>query len=756
MALVGKADLVQRPPAGRQRGPAAKGRPAVKRAPRDPLKLLGLSDPAHALLVAPAQYIDCRHPVTRVPAHLAGDPTPRTFMLRFSGEAFGRDDKKTALWQVPSPEVPQLADLAGNSLYRTRSSRLTLLDDANNEVTTWVFGLPSAWVDLKPGDQVWVVGTIERFGAGLSLQIQHRLPSHAIGSVWARYGGRAGVITGERVERCVRAALVSADSVARCVTWICEQTGRSEADLMDACVCAEGFDSVGQMLLAMHAASSAQQGEAAVRGARRLSAIAMEHAAARRHSRAPSQQAPIAVDPRVMEQLISSMAAQGRALTSDQRRAALHIARRLTEEHPLSALLSGDVGTGKTLAFLIPAVAAHLAGAQVAIVAPLRLLADQLARELVERFGRFVTAVQRVESGGSINDPRAILVGTQGLLNAAQRVGYLPNFLIFDEQHRLSAEQREACVAARTHTLEVSATPIPRTLAASIYASIEQLQLAESPVKKAISSAIIGIGEKQLVLSALRGALARGERCAVIYPRVDPAEGTPAHECVTGAFASFRNAFPQDAVMIHGDLPQAEIDANLEMFRGGQRRLAIASSILEVGIDVPSISVMVVRDADSFGMSQLHQMRGRLARNGGAGQFFMVVDDPDSLPEDTLKRLQSVRATLDGFAIAEQDLLLRGFGELDGAAQSGSSDTLFKLVKLTARDFLGKQIDQRQHQQQAQKAPSTARRQPPAAASTPWRVPASMRRSTPASTPPASPGHLDAPAADPGGQCKLF
>lgn len=700
--------------------------PAKKRKARNPLTLLGLAEAQHALLVAPAEYVDCRHPITRIEQHLVGDESPRTFKLQFSGEAFGRDGKKQPLWKTPSLDVPEFASLARAQIYATRASCLTLVDEAGTALTCRVFGLPTAWLDLRQGDTVWITGTVVRFGSKLSMQLQHRLPAHAINSVWPRYSGRAGVITAERVEACVHDALRMDDAPQACAAHICNETGRDEPELVEELLAGAGFQSLAGLLAALHAPASPEQGLSAIAIARQLSALAMATAAARRHARAASPQAPITIAPDALAQLVASLEQQGRVLTEDQRAVADRIVERLQQQQPLSALLSGDVGTGKTLAFLLPAVAAHLGGAQVAIVAPLRLLADQIALELLERFGPLVRGVQRVEN--QIDDPAAILVGTQGLLNAAQRQGYLPNLLIFDEQHRLSTQQREACVASRTHTLEVSATPIPRTLAASIYASIEQLQLRQSPVKKSIASHIVGMADKQRVISAIRAALSRGERCAIIYPRVNPAEGGSPHECVTGAFASFLQAFPDHAVMIHGELSQGEIDANLAMFRSGQRRLAVASTILEVGIDVPSISVMVVRDAENFGMSQLHQLRGRLARQGGSGEFLMVVDDPAAVPPDTLKRLEGVVETTDGYSIAEKDLLLRGFGDLDGVMQSGASDTLFKQVRLSAVDFVGKQIAQRRKALAGAETarPTSAAPKPAPAAS--WRAPSFVRR----------------------------
>jgi ATP-dependent DNA helicase RecG len=201
---------------------------------------------------------------------------------------------------------------------------------------------------------------------------------------------------------------------------------------------------------------------------------------------------------------------------------------------------------------------------------------------------------------------------------------------------------------------------------------------------------LIDQAQRPTSVAAIRAALARGERAAIVYPRVS-SEDEGVFSVETAA-ASLAQAFPGQVTMLHGQMEDDDIKRSIEQFRSGAKRLVVASTVLEIGIDIPSIAVMVVRDADQFGISQLHQLRGRLVRNGGEGDFFMYVDDIDALPPDTLERLKAVQRTTDGYELAEIDLLQRGFGDVDGQAQTGESSTLFPLVRLSVADLVANKL----------------------------------------------------------------
>lgn len=672
-----------------RRTPQASG---AKAGGRDPLKALGLPDARHALLVAPASYVDTRQACTVVSDDLLDMPS-QLFRLRYTGAMTGYRGK-ARIWDIPSEKFPSSAALNKGLARGTQRTHLHMADASGTPVQLTMFTGPFQWLDLQPGQEILVVGTLRQFGRQRVVAFELRVPETAADSgVWTRYRGKPGQISAERVELLVSAARTDADAPRHCTALILGATGMREEDLLQAAAPdpSHRFASLPAMLAALHRPSSVHQGMAALTCSRRISAIAIQAAALRHHSRPAHPSAPLPVDATLLDRLVRSLPMP---LTAGQQLVAEAIVRRLAEPVPLSALLSGDVGTGKTIAFLLPALVAHLAGARVAIMSPMKLLADQIAREVISRFGEFTSNVERIEAGDRINDPQAILIGTGGLVSAARKAGYVPHVLICDEQHKLSTAAREALVGAGTHLVEVSATPVPRSLAATLYEGMEILNLRECPVRKTIHSHLIDEEGRPVSIAAIRQALARGERAAIVYPRVtvtdeDSAAGV---QSVQSAFELLDKAFPGQVVMLHGQMDDEAIKANIDTFRRGDRRLVIASTVLEIGIDIPSVSVMVVRDADAFGISQLHQLRGRLVRNGGEGHFFMYVDDIAALQPDTLERLEAVKRTTDGYELAEVDLLQRGFGDLDGEAQTGESQTLFRLIRLSAGDFVGSKL----------------------------------------------------------------
>lgn len=669
------------------------------------MKALGLEDSRHALLCAPASYVDCRQAHEIVGHHLLDKPG-QLFRLKYTGRMRGFAGK-LPIWEVPSQAFPHIAAVPRGQLWRTRRTQLEMVDAAGKVLQLSMFTPPTQWLDIQRDQRVLVTGELRQFGRDLTVSLEHRVPDGVHDGIWTRYLGIPGKIAGERVELLVAAASLDASAARHCAALAMGATGLREDALMQACATASGaqFDSFADLLRAMHKPVSVKQGHAALECARRISALAVQAAALRHHRRPAHPSAPLPVDPAEVERIAQGLS---HPLTNGQQDVVRTIARRLGEPVPLSALLSGDVGTGKTLAFLVPAIAAHLAGARVAIISPMKLLADQIAREILFRFGGFTNNVERIEAGDKINDPQAILVGTSGLVSAARKAGYVPQFLICDEQHKQSTATREALVGPGTHVLEVSATPVPRSLAATLYEGMEILNLRECPVEKTIHSHIIDVATRGQSIAAIRQALARGDRAAMIYPRVSSEdEGV---QSVETAFQTLEQAFPGQVVMLHGQMDEGSIKRSIDTFRSGERRLVVASTVLEIGIDIPSVAVMVVRDADCFGISQLHQLRGRLVRNGGEGDFFMYIDDLNALQPETLERLEAVKRTCDGYELAEIDLVQRGFGDVDGEAQTGESRTLFRLVRLRVQDFMARKISAVQVEAAA-KAPKAAVRQ---------------------------------------------
>lgn len=698
------------PPRAASLASASGAKGTTERRPRkrkSPLECFQLDDPRHALLCAPASYTDCREANREVNNSLLDVPSS-LYLLTYSGRMRGIDSSKRTVWSIPGPRLAQPADLQFWQMRQARRIEIELVDASGKEVRLSVFGAVQEWNDIAAGQELLLVGEIARYGPNYYMKLEKRAPVHVLGSIWSKYAGIPGQIAGEKIEAFVAAALQDDSSPRACVARILGETGMAEQALLKACPI-EGDDgeqaafvSLAEMIQALHRPDTVARGRQAMDCARRISALAIQAAALRHHSRPPHPKAPIAIDPFDIDRLAQSLSLK---LTEGQLSVARTIAHRMTEPKPLSALLSGDVGTGKTLAFLLPAIAAHRAGASVAIITPRSLLADQIAEQLITRFADMVQSVERISAGGKIKDPKSLIVSTPGLASVAARQGYVPHVLICDEQHKFSATTREALVGPHTHLVEVSATPVPRSLAASLYEGLEILNLRECPVNKTIHSTLVDKATNgPMVIAAIRQALAKGERAAIIYPSVtaqavddedeknaDEAKA-PIRQSVESAYATLSAAFPGKVTMLHGSLSEDELRANVQLLRSGERPLVVASTVLEIGLDIPSVSVMVVRDADRFGISQLHQLRGRLVRNGGEGHFMAVVEDVLTAPPSSIERIEAVCATSDGYELAELDLVQRGFGQVDGDEQSGASITLFRQVRLGVRDFMAKRL----------------------------------------------------------------
>jgi ATP-dependent DNA helicase RecG len=644
------------------------------------LSQLGLDRPEEALLCLPSDFVDCRAPQRKV--QMIGDEQRRLYLFTYTGDIRCFVGNKLVFNLGTEPSGWR----KGALLRKVNRIEVDVKDEIGRIITQSQFGSVWRFKDLNGGDPALVIGRIESYGRRLFISETENPPVRAIGRVWVRYSGIPGQVSGDTVEELVRSQIDNpqawAVSEARLRGGLC----MDELEALSH-IGAEGeFDGLGHLLRCLHTPQEVAKAVRAREVATKLTALAIQNAALRHNTRAHHPDAPIPV---TSSQVLRLAATQPETLSEEQRQVALDIASRLGQAKPLQGLLSGDVGTGKTLTFLLPAVAAVQAGARVAVIAPTDLLADQIAQQAQQRFGALVD-VERVRTGRKIVNPAALLVGSPGITTVAVKQGYYPNLLICDEQHKQSTQTRERLVKPWTHVLEATATPIPRSLASALYGGMEIFNLRKCPVEKTIHCRIYDIEERPKASAMLRWALQNGHKAAVVYPRVESKSEDV--QAVTKAALALEEAFPGKVAMLHGKMSEVELRGNMEAVRSGERPLIVASTVLETGIDIPSVAAMVVRDAENFGISQLHQLRGRLVRNGGEGWFAMLVNDKNSLAPETIHRLQWVATTQDGYELAELDLVNRGFGDVDGQAQSGRTRTLFRLVKLTAADFLAARL----------------------------------------------------------------
>lgn len=379
-------------------------------------------------------------------------------------------------------------------------------------------------------------------------------------------------------------------------------------------------------------------------------------------------------------------------LTAAQRRVLGEIKQDLMLPHPMNRLLQGDVGSGKTIVALMAALLAIENQTQVAVVAPTELLAEQhylnfrpwmsaLGLEVVFLSGS-MAAKDRKESLIKIAEGRAhLVVGTHAVLQQGvefQRLG----LGIIDEQHRFGVRQRGILrhKGDNPHILVMTATPIPRTLALTVYGDlavsvIDELPPGRTPVK----TRVVSERQRSRAYQEISRHLSQGQQAYIVYPLVEESEKSDLRAATEGVELLQTKIFPDARLgLVHGRMKSSEKEAVMAAFKAGELHILVATTVIEVGIDVPNATVMLVEHAERFGLAQLHQLRGRVGR--GQSQSLCLLLRSDRCGEDAMRRLQVMEQTTDGFRLAEADLEIRGPGEFLGTRQAGLAD--FRIANL--------------------------------------------------------------------------
>jgi len=377
------------------------------------------------------------------------------------------------------------------------------------------------------------------------------------------------------------------------------------------------------------------------------------------------------------------------ALTGAQRRTIAEIEADMAQPAPMLRLLQGDVGSGKTVVALEAMLIAVEAGAQTALLAPTEILARQhfdTLRRIAAPSGVNIALLTGRDKGraresilmGLIDGSIQICVGTHAIFQDAVAYRNL-GLVVIDEQHRFGVGQRLLLTqkAKRTpHCLAMTATPIPRTLTLAQYGEMDVSRLDEMPPgRQQIDTRVIAIERLPEVVEGVGRHLANGQQAYWVCPMVRETEGED-QAAAEARYAALRARFGDAVVLVHGQLRPEIKDAAMEAFVRGDKQLLVATTVIEVGVDVPNATLMVVEQAERFGLAQLHQLRGRVGR--GAAKSTCLLLRGEALTEAGRERLALLRQTQDGFRLAEEDLRLRGGGELLGTRQSG--DTPFKVA----------------------------------------------------------------------------
>ncbi len=611
-------------------------------------------------------------------------------------------------------EITPIADLVGGSS-ATISARVTdlrvektwrrgvqrtiatLVDDSGAVDAIW-YGRRFIERRLTVGTTIVATGRVKAMGWTKQLEAPEFSP----------IGGGNQVSAGRIVPIYRLTRGVTALSLRRAVRALLDQFGADLVDPLPGSVQSRnGLMPLAQAIEALHWPEEFDLRDAALR---RLAfdellavQIALVHRSRRRAGDGAFSITPTAAERTAIESAILGGIGGGKAKsktpwTGDQRRAIDEILADLATGSPMLRLLQGDVGTGKTAVAFVAAAATAAAGHQSALLAPTELLARQhaaTAKRLLAPLGIEVALVlggapvaeRRTARAAAADGRAALVIGTHALFAEGTQFASL-GLVIVDEQHRFGVEERAKLLSKASrepHLLLMTATPIPRTIAQLLYADVASSELRELPSgRQPIRTAIRTSADLERVWTFVDEEAAAGRQTFVVVPRIADAEGGGEPEQgttfdddldaggATGVEAQaqlLRERLPNRRIgVVHGQQRAAERTVAMQAFVAGETDVLVGTTVIEVGVDVPAASVMVILEAERFGLATLHQLRGRVGRGGDKGWCILVSDSDD---EVAAARLQAIEATRDGFLLAEQDIALRGEGSVLGTSQSG-------------------------------------------------------------------------------------
>src|SRR5579884_3832535 len=569
-----------------------------------------------------------------------------------------------AIADLPEGEEVVVAGVVRQVALRRPRRRLSIVTarvaDATGQVAATWFNQPWLADRLAPGTAVRLRGRLGRRG--------FEVRSHDLGEARATadfapvYRASERVPSG-RIRELVRAALAA-----------------HAGDVLDPLPAELDLPLRRDAIAAIHFPAGPEEAE---RSRRRLAldelvalqlAVLRSRAAGRRA--APALGAPGALLRRYREALPF-------ALTPYQEQAIRELDRDLARPVPMQRLLQGDVGSGKTVVALYALLRAVEAGRQGALMAPTETLAEQhflTIEGVCDELGVGV-ALLTGSVKGAFDAP--IVVGTHALIQEGVELPRLA-VAVVDEQHRFGVEQRRALAEARTpHVLHMTATPIPRTLALTIYGDLAVSEIAKPPAeRRPVVTAWVGAERSSEAYERLRAHLDAGRQAYVVCPLIEETETRVARAAEAEAERLRRAELSGYRIgLLHGRLKAAERREVMRAFKERELDVLVATTVIEVGVDVPNATIMIVQEADRFGLAQLHQLRGRVGR-GAEQSYCLLISRPKlELTDAAQARLEALVETADGFELAERDLELRGEGQLLGTRQSGLGDLRFARLR---------------------------------------------------------------------------
>lgn len=643
------------------------------------LEKLGITTHEQLLLHLPKGYLDCSKTYDVVE------------------ELFGEAEAR--IYKVTVTSKPDLKGLKPPRL------EFWTKDRAENLVKVTVFGLVEPWKHLSVGGVVFIRGVAgtwtNKFTRVTEVVINspELIDPDDIGKVVPLYRGKTGVISVEYITRQVRQFLPKINSTVDYLHRYFEGTDEHEI-LKRSKVTA--FKSMAEFVYALHHPKDLQQGVDALDAARKIAAFEVVWASQKRSMARPDPKSVIRIDDRILNSMASRL---GFSFTGDQKKAIHDISEGLKRPYPLNMLLSGDVGTGKTAVFGVCAAAARAVNAHVAILMPNLLLVRQTEEKMRLWYPKM--NLVSVVSGSSQPDftQNPVVIGTTAMFSRIKKAKWHVDFLIVDEQNKFSVTQREELRAEHTNILEATATCVPRTAALVMNSGMDLTILQEKPFKNRIVSRIVTYPERKKLFDHIGKVMDNGGQVAIIYPNVKVTDknieaktkadsenkkyyGANAKSSAEDAFKSWDKMFPGKVCLVHGKMSDEDKLRLVDDMKAGKYQACVSTVLIEAGVDIEKLMSIVVVNAGRFGVSQLHQIRGRVARHGGTGYFFMY--EPNDIDQSTMERLEMLETESNGFKLADMDMELRGFGDVaeDGTKQSGNvKSSVFTNIKIRPSDL---------------------------------------------------------------------
>ena len=555
-----------------------------------------------------------------------------------------------------------------------------VLTDGTDTIAFSIFGDTRELVDIcEQGTPMAVSGFVSRIGNGVYLNKAEIIPIELMGRIVPVYKGIAGKVKAQSVYSLISNVLDD------CISSAADKLRSVLIEHIPARKIREFVQcpsmTLEQILHQLHFPDSMDRAFESLEVMSKIAHLVAADELIKRSKGDEVKQVPplVGADP------ISLTANIPFDMTDEQMEQAMIAIDDIRRGNLLNSLLVGDVGTGKTIVYGLIAAYVASAGGRVGIMLPNQNLARQIHEELSQYFGGL--GVGLVTGGGKteLADER-IIVGTTALL--FRDLGDL-SLVVCDEQQKMATSQREKLRSANTHLLEVSATPIPRTMAFALYGAVKLLQLKKCHVDKTIITSLYEKQDKRKLFSGIKETLARGQKVLVVCARCEAEESPDDDEenrfpvlSAEQLHESFSRQFPNRVTISHSRLSDEENAKAISDIKEGVVDILVSTTVVEVGMTIPNLERIVIFNAEKFGIQQLHQLRGRVARAGGAGHADLYLPNPVKNP-DTLARLQVMVNCSDGFEIAVHDLKIRGTGDISnlGENQHGTYRTVIRNIK---------------------------------------------------------------------------